>query len=64
MFHAPNGSPVAVDIGGSDGQVIVRPAPPGYLGHAQIETSAGSVIVNETVCEVLHMLERKCGADK
>lgn len=61
VFHSPDGAVVGVDV--EQGQVIVRPAPPGFKGTTLIETGAGKIIVQESVCEVLRALERKCKKD-
>lgn len=62
-FHAPNGDWVVINP--SDGQVIIRPSPPGYPPHTtMIQTGAGNAIVTETVCEVAHALEQRCAKDK
>ena len=61
-FHTPDGKIIAVDP--ADGQVIVRPSPPGYAPGTMIEIGAGApFIVTESLCEVAHTLERKCTMD-
>lgn len=57
-FHAPNGDLVAILP--SDGQIIVRAAPPGYAGKTMIQTGVGNALVVEPPCEVAHKLEQKC----
>lgn len=57
-FHSPDGGLVAFYSG--DGQVIIRPAPPGYNGKTQILTGAGDIVVSETPCQVAHALARSC----
>lgn len=57
-FHTPDGGMIAIRP--SDGQVIVRPSPPGYTGKTMIETGAGTVVVIETPCVVAHALEKAC----
>ena len=61
-FHTPDGKIVAVDS--ANGQVILRPSPPGYAPGTMIEIGAGApFIVTESICEVAHALERKCKKD-
>ncbi len=61
-FHGPNGDIIAIEP--SNGQLVLRPSPPGYAGRTMIETGAGTVVVRESICEVAHALERKCRNDK
>lgn len=62
-FHGPDGNLIALNYNTGDA-LIVRPAPPGFVGKTQIQSGAGTVIVKESMCDVLHELQRKCGKDK
>ena len=53
-FHSPDGGIVAVKE--ADGQLIVRPSPPGYACCTMIQ----SAIVRESPCAVAHALELSC----
>ena len=57
-FHTPDGGMIAIKPG--DGQIIIRPSPPGYLGKTMIETGAGTAVVIETPCVVARALEQAC----
>jgi hypothetical protein len=63
IFHGPNGDMIAIDP--ADGQLIVRPVPPnvGMQGKTLIQTGAGTALVIESPCVVLHALERRCQMD-
>ena len=61
-FHTPDGGVIAFDK--AEGQVIVRPAPPGFNGNAQLLTEAGEVIVVETPCQVMQALGQACPPTK
>jgi hypothetical protein len=63
FFHTPDGKVIGVNP--SDGQIIIRPAPPGFHVGTMIETGVGSpFIVTESLCDVAHALERKCKMDQ
>lgn len=57
-FHSPDGGIVAVKE--ADGQLIVRPSPPGYACCTMIQSGAGTAIVRESPCAVAHALELSC----